>query len=267
MLRDAFFKGLRDQRRALLFWALALGAYALLMCFFFPTVRESAADLKGYIESMPEGFRQAFMGDATDFSSPATFLNAELFSLMSPLLLLVFGIGLAAAQIAGEEENGSLSLLLAYPVSRRRLLAQKLGVLFTGIALLAGVHLGALAAGSVAVDMGLGAGQLIEANVSLGLLVASIATVAFAAGAATGRRGIAITAGAGLGAVSYLLNVLAPLTERFEPLRYVSVFYYYGGTEPLRVGLQAGYVAVLLGVTAAAALVAFVAFERRDVRV
>ena len=102
---------------------------------------------------------------------------------------------------------------------------------------------------------------------SLGLLVAAVATVAFAAGAATGRRGIAITAGAGLGAVSYLLNVLAPLTERFELLRYVSVFYYYGGTEPLRVGLQAGYVAVLLGVTVAAALVAFVAFERRDVHV
>ena len=267
MLRDAFFKGLRDQRRALLFWSLALAAYALSMCFLFPSIRESAVDMQGYIESMPEAFRSAFMGESTDFSRADTFLNAELFSFMSPILLLVFAIGLAAAQVAGEEESGSLSLLLAYPVSRRKLLAQKLGVLLVGIAALTAVHLGALVVGELAVDMGLAAGQLVDGHVNLGLLVAAVAAVAFAAGAATGRRSVAITAGAGLAAVSYLMNVIAPLVERLEPLRYASLFYYYGGAEPLRVGLRPAYLAVLLGVTAAAALVAFVAFERRDVRV
>ena len=61
-----------------------------------------------------------------------TYLNGELFSFMTPLFVMIFAIGLAAAQIAGEEENGTLSLLLAYPVSRDRLLAQKYGVLVDG---------------------------------------------------------------------------------------------------------------------------------------
>jgi len=267
MLRDAFFKGLRDQRRALLLWSLALAAYALLLAFLFPSIRESAVDMQSYIESMPEAVRNAFMGESTDFSQAETFLDAELFSLMTPLLLLVFAVGLAAAQIAGEEEAGSLSLLLAYPVSRTRLLAQKLGVLLTGIAAVTAVHLGALAVGAVAVDMGLSAVQLIEAHVNLGLLVAAVATVAFAAGAATGRRALAVTAGAGLAAVAYLLNVLAPLVERLEPLRYASLFYYYGGAEPMRLGVRPAYAAVLLGVTGAAAVVSFLTFRRRDVHV
>ena len=147
MLRDVFFKGLRDHRRALLFWSLAIAVYGLLLAFLFPSIRESGADMQSYIESMPEAVRNAFMGESTDFTQPMTFLDAELFSLMTPLLLLVFAIGLAAAQIAGEEEGGSLSLLLAYPVSRTRLLAQKLGVLFTGIAVVTAVHLGALTLG------------------------------------------------------------------------------------------------------------------------
>lgn len=267
MLRDAFFKGLRDQRRALLFWSLALAAYALLLAFLFPSIRESAVDMEGYIESMPEAVRNAFMGESTDFSQPMTFLDAELFSLMTPLLLLVFAIGLAAAQIAGEEEGGSLSLLLAYPVSRTRLVAQKLGVLFTGIAVVTAVHLGALTLGSLATDMELTAAQLIEAHVNLGLLVAAVATVAFAAGAATGRRALAVTAGAGLAAVAYLLNVLAPLIERLEPLRYASLFYYYGGAEPMRLGVRPAHAMALLGVTAVAVVVAFVTFKRRDVSV
>ena len=40
---------------------------------------------------------------------------------MVPLLLLIAAIGAGAGAIAGEEERGTLDLLLSLPVSRRRL--------------------------------------------------------------------------------------------------------------------------------------------------
>ena len=46
---------------------------------------------------------------------------------MVPLLLLVAAIGAGARAIAGEEERGTLDLLLSTPVSRRRLALEKLG--------------------------------------------------------------------------------------------------------------------------------------------
>ncbi len=267
MLRDAFFKGLRDQRRSLLIWVAAVAVYVVMMCSLFPSIREGAADMQGYIESMPEAFRRAFMGESTDFGNAVTYLNGELFSLMTPLFVMIFGIALAAAQIAGEEENGTLSLLLAFPVSRARLLFQKYGVLVAGTVVLCGAHLVTMLLANAAIGLDVAVSDLVGAHASLFLLALAVATVAFAVGAATGRRGLTIAVGAGLGIVSYLLNVVAQLVESLGWLKKLSVFYYYGGAEPLRLGFRPAYAAVLLAVAAGALLVAWLAFERRDVRV
>jgi ABC-2 type transport system permease protein len=267
MLRDAFFKGLRDQRRSLLIWMASVAGYVLMMCSLFPNIRKSAADMQDYIESMPEAFRKAFMGESTDFGNAVTYLNGELFSFMTPLFVMIFAIGLAAAQIAGEEENGTLSLLLAYPLSRTRLLAQKYAVLVTGTAVLCGVHLATMLIANAAIGLDMPAGDLIGAHVSLLLLGLAVATVAFATGAAAGKRGLTIAVGAAFGIVAYLLNIVAQLVEGLFWMRRLSLFYYYGGAEPLRLGLRPAYAAVLLAVSVAAAVVAWLSFARRDVHV
>lgn len=267
MLRDPFLKGLRDQRRSLAIWVVSVSCYVVMMCSLFPSIRESAGDLQGYIDSMPEAFRKAFMGASTDFGDPVTYLNGELFSFMTPLLLIAFGIAVAAAQIAGEEESGTLSLLLAYPVSRTRLLVQKYGVLVTGTVVLCGAHLVAMLVADLTIGLDLPTGDLIGAHVMLLLLALAVATVAFAVGAATGKRGLTVGVGAAVGIVAYLLNVVAQLVGSLLWLRKLSLFYFYGGAEPLRLGLEPTHAAVLLLVTVAAGGVAWLTFERRDVRV
>jgi ABC-2 type transport system permease protein len=258
MLRDAYFKGLRDQRRSLLIWIASVVGYVVMMCSLFPSIRESSADMQDYIESMPEAFREAFMGESTDFGNAVTYLNGELFSFMTPLFVMIFAIALAAAQIAGEEENGTFSLLLAYPVSRTRLLAQKYGVLVTGAFALCA---------DAAIGLDLPMDDLIGAHVSLLLLGLAVGTVAFAIGAATGRRGLTIAVGSAAGIVAYLINIVAKLVADLAWLEKLSLFYYYGGAEPLRLGFRPAYAAVLLAVIVGAALVAWLTFERRDVRV
>jgi len=267
MLRDAFFKGLRDQRRALLIWAGSVVAYVLMMCSLFPSIRKSAGDMQDYIESMPEAFRKAFMGQSTDFGNAVTYLNGELFSFMTPLFVVIFGIAVAGAQIAGEEENGTLSLLLAYPVSRSRLLLQKYAVLVTGTVVLCGAHLAAMLVADVSIGLDMPTGDVVGAHVMLLLLALAVATVAFAVGAATGKRGLTIAVGAAVGTVAYLLNIVAQLVESLLWLQKLSLFYYYGGAEPLRLGLRPAYAAVLLLVIVTAGVAAWLTFERRDVHV
>lgn len=271
MLRDAFFKGLRDLRRSLPWWAIGIGIWPLWMGAVYPSMRENAADMEDYIESMPDAFKNMFMGEAS-FSTPIGFVDAELMSMMSPLLFLIFAIGLATRQIAGEEESGSLSLLLSYPLSRTRLLTQKLGVLLVGVLAITVVEIVAMLLMIEIGDMGRGEFALdtvtvLKGHVYLGLLTLAVALVTFAAGAATGRRGLTIGVGAAVGAGSYLLNALAPLSDSVDFLQKVSLFYYAGGAEPLAIPLRPGYLAVLLGTTLVAAGVAFVTFGRRDVRV
>src|SRR5512136_2236331 len=128
MLRDSFLKGLRDLRRSFPLWAAGVAVLPIWLVLMYPSVQRSAADVQRYVDNLPEAFKNMFMGEGSDYGSPIGFMDAELMSFMTPIVLIVFAVGLATAQIAGEEERGTLSLLLSYPVSRTRLVAQKLAV-------------------------------------------------------------------------------------------------------------------------------------------
>ena len=267
MLRDAFFKGVRDLRRSFLYWAVGMAFMVVLFCLFYPTVRNSAADVQKLIDNLPTAFKNVFIGQGVSFTSPKGYIDGRILSFMSPLLLLVFAIGLGARQIAGEEEAGTLSLLLSYPVSRRRLLAQKAAVLTLAIAALTVVHFAALVFGVTVEHMNPGFGAMLGAHVDLFLLALSLGALALAVGAATGRHSAATGVSTTVAAASYLLNALAPLSHTLKPLQKLSLFYYYGGAQPMYTGFRPLYLGVQLGVTVIAVVVAFAAFRRRDVRV
>ncbi len=267
MLGSVFLKGLRDLRRSFPFWALGAAIMPFLLGLIYPSIEKASADVQRYIEAMPEAFITMFIGAARDFTSPVGYFDAEMFSFMAPIVFLAFGIALAVKQIAGEEEQGTLSLLLSYPRSRARILAEKAAVVVVGLVLLTLVQLVVMAAGARLGGVELGLATMAGGHVNLFLLTLTVSAVAFAAAAATGNRGISIGVGAAVALGSYLLNALAPLSDSIEPFRKVSLFYYYGGTQPLRTGFDAGYAVVLLAVAAIAVIVAFVAFARRDIHV
>jgi ABC-2 type transport system permease protein len=266
MLRSVFVKGLRDLRRSFVFWALGTAILPIWLGLMYPSVEKSAGVMQDYLENMPEAFTSMFVGEGGDFTSPMGFIDAELFSFMGPIVLIVFGIALAVRQIAGEEEGGTLGLLLSYPVSRGRLFVEKLAVTVVGVAGISFVTFVALVLGVRLGGADLGLGTMAAATTSLFLLTLAVAAIAFAVGAATGNRGAAMGVATVVAAGSYLLNALAPLVESLEPLQKASLFYYYGGVQPLREGLRAGNVVALLGVTLVVLVVSSVLFARRDVR-
>ena len=48
---------MRTQRRAVIGWAIGLAAVATMYAAFYPSIKESASQLEGYLENMPEAFR------------------------------------------------------------------------------------------------------------------------------------------------------------------------------------------------------------------
>jgi ABC-2 type transport system permease protein len=267
LLRSVFLKGLRDLRRSFPFWAIGAAIMPITLGLLYPSIERSSADVQRYIEAMPEAFITMFVGAARDFTSPVGYMDAELFSFMAPIVFIAFGISLAVRQIAGEEEQGTLNLLLSYPRGRTRLLVEKAAVLVVGLTLLTAAQLAAMVVGVRIGGADLGFGTILEGHIVLFLIALAVSAIAFAAAAATGNRGFALGVAAIVALGSYLLNALAPLNETVAPLQKASLFYYYGGTQPLRNGVDAGSAAVLLAVTAAAFAVALVTFARRDIHV
>jgi ABC-2 type transport system permease protein len=261
-MRGLLAKAVRDQRRGVVGWGIALSVVVLMYAAFYPSIKESAADLQAYIENLPDAISSIFAGE--DYTSPVGYLESEFFNTMGALVVLIFAIGAGARAIAGEEEAGTLDLLLSAPVRRREVLATK------AIAIVASlVALGTVTAVSIALfgppfDLSVPLADIMAACVMLALLGLSFGGVAFAVGASTGRRAIANGVAGGLSVITFIVHAIGPTVQWLRPLRPLSPFRWYQEPGLLTGGLHLRNVLVLTGIAAASYVVAHIAFERRD---
>ena len=79
-------------------WGLGLVLMAVLQLAVYPSVAKSSASMQDFVNEWPEAFRQAFNLDA--YTTGAGFLNAEMFSMMVPLVLIAVAVSGAAAATA-----------------------------------------------------------------------------------------------------------------------------------------------------------------------
>lgn len=265
MPTEVLVEGIRERRRGLAWWALGLAALVALNVAFYPSIRDDQA-LSDYAKDLPESVRALFAGGELDITSPAGYLNSQIFALLAPILFLIFAIGAGSAAVAGEEERGTLDLILAQPLRRRNYVVQRFLALTALVAALALVLLLTVALGSWAVDLEIGFGKLLAASSSVGLLALFFGSVALAAGAIRPGRAPAIALAAGLAVVAWLLDGLGKAVDLLDSLRPLSPYYQAIGRNPLREGALWDGWSILAVACALLAAVAVVGFERRDVR-
>jgi ABC-2 type transport system permease protein len=254
-----------ERRRSLVWWGLGLLGVMALNVAFYPSVRGDAA-LSDYAKDLPESVRALFAGGELDLASPVGYLNSQVFALTAPLLLTIFSIGAGAGAVAGEEERGTLDLLLAHPVRRRDYVVQQWLALLLLVGALTFVVLATVAIGSKAVDLEIGFGRLVSASVSVGLLAALFGAVALAVGALWPGRAQAIAVAAAIAAGSWIFDGLAQAVDALDGLRFLEPYYWAFGGSPLRDGAQWTGWGVLLTGTVVLAAVSAAALERRDLR-
>jgi ABC-2 type transport system permease protein len=265
VLGSVFAKSLRDLRRSFAWWSLGLAGYVALIVAVYPTIRDNP-DLNRLVESYPDALK-AFIafGGQLDYTSAAGYLGSELFAFMIPALFLVASVGNGAGSIAGEEERGTLDLLLSAPLSRTRVAVEKLAAMCGELVGLGLVLWLALWIGARTFGMDVSSAHLAAAVVVLVVLAAAYGSIAFMLAAATGRKALAIGVTVALAVAAYLVNSLASLVDALERFRTLSPFYHYAAGDPLREGLDPWHTLFLLVVGGAAAVVGVVLFARRDV--
>jgi ABC-2 type transport system permease protein len=262
MFRSVWTKTIRDQRRALVWWSLGFMFTVFMYASFWPSVRENAAQFTEYMEKLPEAIRNLFGG--ADFATPEGYVQTELFSLLGPVLLIVYAIGAGARAVAGEEEAGTLDLLLSTPLSRGRVVLDKFGSMVSATLFMALLTWLSLVAIGPLFDLRLPLEGLLAATLNLFLLALSFGAVALLVGSATGSKGAAVGVASGLAVVTFILNTLAPSVDALGPFRFLSPFHYYSGHQPLTNGFHGIDVLVLAGISAVALVTALTMFERRD---
>jgi ABC-2 type transport system permease protein len=264
LLRNPFTKALWDSRRAILGWGAVIGWVAVMYTAFYPSISKPA--FAKAMENYPESLKKAF--NITDLTSPEGYLGSYVFGLLVPVLLAIFMVTAGSRAIAGDEEAGTLDLILAHPLSRPRLLLSRLAALVAAaLFACAVVYVLLLAISGPTKISSIGAGHLAAATVQLALFGTLFGALALGVGAATGRRAAAIGTGVVVMVFGYFGNNLAPQVHGLGWVQRLSPFYYYLDGKPLVNGLDLAGCAILLGVSVIFAAAGLIRFRQRDLAV
>lgn len=254
---------LRLRRFSLIVWVVSVAALVLLVVAFYPQVRDNPSLNSLYADMSPS--MQALLG-GSDLTSPAGFLNTQLFAFFLPAVLMTFGLSRGAASLAGEEEERTLDLLLAQPIPRWSTYLQKSAAITVGVGVLTVATWAPLAALNKAVQFNLPGAHLAAVCLQMGLLTLALSLVAQAIAAAVGRRAIGLSAVAGYAFVSYVIYGLSGTVSGLRHLRPLTIWRWYLPNDPLSNGLGWPEATVLVGVCLIAVCTGLSLFGRRDLR-
>ena len=263
MAAELLRRGLLDHRRALVGWCVGIVGYCLLVASIFPSIKGSA-DFNKLVENYPDALKSLFgLSSGGSITSGAGFMDAELFSLMLPLLVLVLAIGSGARTLAGEEENGRLELVLAYPLRRSSAVLAKAGAVAAEVVAVCIVGFVGLLALSGIFGLDLDVGKLAAAFGSLAVLGVFYGWLSIAVGAIWPSKLLALGLPGGYAAAAYLVGGLHDLAGWLDPLRFLSPFWLVG-QQPLQNGVRGWGVLVVLAAAVAVLLAGSALAERRD---
>ena len=247
--------------RSLLWWVLGIVAIVLFTVAFFPAV-QSAPGFDEMMEQLPESLRPLI--GTLDITSPLGYLLSQLYLFFLPALFLVYGIVRGSSTIAGEEDAGTLDLLLAQPVSRRQLYGVKALAVLMGILVIALASWLPIQLVGPLFEIDVPVWNLIAVTLSLSLLAMFFAVIALACAAGFGKRILGATIAAAIAFVTYLMDGFGQSIEWLEGIRQFTPWYWYNPTAAISEGdLLPGSI-VLLVVTLVIGVAGLLGFQRRS---
>jgi ABC-2 type transport system permease protein len=261
-LSSIFLKTLRDYRVAILGWGIGMGLVVIS-----PMASVSA------LVTTPQA-RQQLISLAATFAWNADPIAVDTIGGYATFkigifmfLIAIWPLLAASRMLRGEEDRGSLDVLLSLPRPRVRLALEKLAAMSTALFAM-GFLIGLLAfAGGKKFGADFSLGDALLFGLNLALICAVIGGLALLISQFTEERGPAAGWTAGLLLVFIVLDMVHRVVPNSEWISRLSPIYYYNLSKPLvpGYGTNAGAMVVLLALAAILGGVAVWLFVRRDV--
>ena len=235
---------MKRSRISLAVWTAAIALLLVICLVIFPDMKSQVNELNAAFSSM--GFYGLECGNILGIGGA------------------FFAAYIGVSLLAGEEKNRTAEYLLTHPVSRSRIVFEKLLCIFCQILILNAVSILTSMIVVRAIGESLQMKEFLLLHAAYLLLQAEIAAVCFAISAALRKSGIG--AGLGLAAVLYFLNIIANITEDAEWLKYITPFGYAEAADIIT-NAEIAPLPAAIGciVTAAGIAAAFIIYNRKDI--
>ena len=242
---------LRQGTTAFAVWAGSIAGLLAICFFLFPEMKSQMEAVNSVFASMGS-FTAAFGMDRLNFGTLIGFYGVECGN--------VLGLGgamyasLCAVNILSKEENDrTAEFLLSHPVSRARIVTEKLAAVLIQLTMMNLLLYGVSLASIAAIGEEIPWKEINLMHLAYFLMQLELAGLCFGLSAFM-RKG---SAGAGLGiaAMMYFLNLAANISEKAEFLKYITPFGYTESADIVSSGCLDGKL-IFIGMLYAAAAVA-----------
>jgi ABC-2 type transport system permease protein len=253
---------LKGRKRALSLWAAALAGVVTMYAGLYPFIE--GLDMEALVANLPDGISEALGYD--QIGTAAGYVSSSVFGLLGPILLLVFGIGLGAKLIAGNEEDGTLELELTGPTSRSRIYFERYESMLISLFALSVAILVTLMIINALAGLEIAVRDMVVMSLALLLFTVALSSVSFAVGAATGRRVIALGAAAGIAFTAFMFDAVGPTINQ-DWMTTASPWSWYIKDSPLLGNANWLNMGLLAGLAVVSAVIGLAMFKKRDLMV
>ena len=253
---------LRQGRSALIIWTAAISFMLGVCIIIYPEMSTQMGDISAMFADMGS-FSQAFGMDRISFGEFLGFFGVECGNVLG-LGGAFFAALLGISALAKEEKEHTAEFLLTHPVSRTRIITEKLCAVIVQIVILNLAVIAVTALSVLIIGEEADIKTLALLFLSFFLMQLEVAAVTFGISAFLRRGSLGI--GLGLAAVFYFMNIVANLIDETKFLKYITPFGYTESADIIADGaLNGGYLAVGMVLAALGVILAFWKYGKKDI--
>ena len=254
---------LKQSRISLIVWTLSIASLLAVCVFLYPSMKNEMDAVSEMFSSMGS-FTAAFGMDKVSFGTLTGFYVVEcgnIVGLGGAFFAALCGISV----LAKEEKEHTAEFLMTHPVSRWRVVTDKLiAVIFQLVILNVAVYLTAVVSIAL-IGEDIPWKELNLLHLAYFFLQVETATVCFGISAFLRRSGMGI--GLGIAMLFYFLNLVANITEEADFLKYITPFGYAEGADIVNsLSVNGEMLAVDVAFTVAGIVISYVKYCKKDLR-
>lgn len=253
---------LRQGKISFLIWSASLGFLLAICVFLFPEMKGQMEGVNDMFASMGS-FTAAFGMDRLNFGTLIGFYSVECGNILG--LGGAFYAALCTVSILShEEKDKTAEFLLTHPISRKRIITEKLIAALIQITAM-NIIIYALAVGSiVAIGEAIPLKEISLLHLAYYLLQLELAGICLCISAFLRKSGVGI--GLGIAAMMYFLNLIANIADVAEFLKYITPFGYCEGADIVsNCSLDITLVVIGAVIGIVGIIVAYLKYTRKDI--
>ncbi len=234
MLRNIFLKSIRDSKYTFLYIFLTYLFVCSLIMYVVSELPLNEIQIIFEKLQLPEPLMSFIGGEGgLNLTTVEGILNTDMFTVFAPLISIGFAIYYGFNSTFKEEEKKYIDIVLSTSISRKSFLFQKIFSMIIKNLIIAYSLFLSIIISTIFFDLKIAIWNIFSICFYLFLLSNAFGTLTVFISTRFKKSSLIYGIPSSIAVLSYIIYSIEPLIDSFKEIKYISLFYFYKGSDPL----------------------------------